>query len=88
MSWAYQIESEALHELRLLDHAAQRRIIHYLDTKVAGPADPRRFGQPLRGELHGLWRWRVGDYRIIGRVRESVVLVQVVRIGHRKNVYE
>lgn len=88
MSWAYQFEGEALRELRRLDHETQRRIIRFLDARIAGAADPRRFGHPLRAELHGLWRWRVGDYRIIGRVQEVIVLVQIVRIGHRKNVYD
>lgn len=88
MNWAYEFEAEALRELRRLDHEARQRIIHYLDTRVAGRSDPRRFGQPLRGDLHGLWRWRVGDYRLIGRVQESIVLVQIVRVGHRKDVYD
>lgn len=88
MSWAYQFEGEALRELRRLDHETQRRIVHFLDTKIAGTADPRRLGHSLRNELHGLWRWRVGDYRLIGRVQEAVVLVQIVRVGHRKNVYD
>lgn len=87
MSWVYQFEDEALRELRRLDREAQRRIIHYLDTRVAGSADPRRFGLPLRGDRHGLWRWRVAHYRIIGRVQETIVLVQIVRVGHRKDVY-
>ena len=88
MSWEYQFEREALRELRRLDHEAQGRIIRFLDTRIAGPDDPRRFGQSLRGELFGLWRWRVGNYRIIGRVKETVVLVQIVRVGHRKDVYD
>lgn len=88
MSWVYQIEAEALRELKALDREAHRRIVRYLDTRIAGDPDPRRFGSSLGGDLHGLWRWRVGDYRIIGRIEESVVLVSIVRVGHRKGVYD
>ena len=88
MSWAYQFEVEALPELERLGHEAHRRIIRYPDTHIAGSSDPRRFGIPLRGQQHGLWRWRVGDYRVVGRIRETVVLVQIVRVGHRKDVYD
>ena len=88
MNWVYQIEGDALRELKRLDREAQRRIVRYLDTRVAGPEDPRRFGQSLGGDLHGLWRWRVADYRIVGRVKADIVLVSVVRVGHRKDVYD
>ena len=88
MSWAYQFEAEALRELKALDREVQRRIVRYLDTRIAGNASPRRFGHALGGNLHGLWRWRVGDHRIVGRIVESVVLVSIVRVGHRKDVYD
>jgi mRNA interferase RelE/StbE len=88
VNWVYQFEAGALREFRRLDFAAQERILHHLDTRVAGPSDPRRFGKPLRGGMHGLWRWRVDDYRIVGQVNEGRLLVLVVRIGHRKNVYD
>ena len=59
MTWAYRFEEEALRDIRRLDFEAQKRIIRYLDTRVAGRDDPRRFVKPLRGDKFGFWRWRV-----------------------------
>jgi mRNA interferase RelE/StbE len=88
VTWAYRFEQEALRDLRRLDFAAQKRVVRYLDTRVAGKEDPRRFGKPLRGDKHGLWRWRVGDYRIIGQVDGEKIIVLIVRVAHRSTVYD
>jgi len=73
---------------QLLGHSAQRDIIGYLDERVASNADPRRFGKGLKADLAGLWRYRVGDYRILCQIKDQELLVLVVAIGHRKDVYE
>ena len=87
MNWAYRFDERALKELKKLGKQARRDIVTYLDERVAGDADPRRFGKRLKGELGGLWRYRVGDYRIICQIREGELLVLVVAVGHRKDVY-
>lgn len=87
MNWAYKFDERALKELRKLGPQAQRDILAYLDERVAGDADPRRFGKGLKADLAGLWRYRVGDYRILCQIQDSVLVVLVVSVGHRKNVY-
>lgn len=87
MSWVYRFDDRALKELRKLGSPAQRDIIAYLDERVAGEADPRRFGKGLKADLEGLWRYRVGDHRIICQIRDSELLVLVVAVGHRKDIY-
>ena len=74
-------------EFHRLDFAAQKRIVRFLDTRVLG-GDPRRFGKPLRAELHGLWRWRVDDYRLVGQIRDGELRILVVRVAHRSTVYD
>jgi mRNA interferase RelE/StbE len=86
--WAYSLDERALHELQKLDRQAQKGIVAYLDERIATKEDPRRFGKPLRAQLAGLWRYRVGDYRILCQIREGALLVLVVSVGHRKNVYD
>jgi mRNA interferase RelE/StbE len=88
MSWAYRFGESALRDLRKLDRQAQKEIIGYLDKRLATPEDPRRFGRPLRGDLAGLWRYRVRDYRLICQIRDQVMTVVVVVVGHRKDVYD
>lgn len=88
MSWVYRFNDSAKRELKALDRQIQQEIIACLDTRIAAGEDPRRFGKPLRTELAGLWRYRVRDYRLICQILGDVLLVLVVAVGHRKDVYE
>ena len=88
MAWAIDFDPAAFKELSRLDHQIQRRILRYLRERVAGEEDPRRFGKALRGEKVGLWRYRVGDYRIVCAVGGEAERVRVLRIGHRSSVYD
>ena len=87
MSWVYRFDERALKELRKLGRQAQRDIVTYLDERVAGDADPRRFGKGLKADLSGLWRYRVGDYRILCQIKDTEILVLVVAVCHRRDVY-
>jgi len=87
VSWAYRFDERALKELKKLGHQAQRDILAYLDERVTANADPRRFGKALKADLAGLWRYRVGDYRILCQIQDQKLLVLVVAVGHRKDIY-
>ena len=82
-----RFEPRALSELKKLDRSAQQRIVRFLNERIAGEHDPRQFGKPLTGDRGGLWRYRVGQYRIVCRLQDDVLTVLVVRIGHRKEIY-
>lgn len=88
MSWVYRFDDRALKELRKLGKKAQRDIIAYLDERITGEGDPRRFGKGLKADLVGLWRYRVGDYRVLCQIRDGELLILVVAVGHRRDVYE
>jgi mRNA interferase RelE/StbE len=86
--WAYSFDERALRELQKLDRQAQKEIIAYLEERIATKEDPRRFGKQQRAQLVGLWRYRVGDYRILCQIKDDILLVLVMSVGHRKNVYD
>jgi mRNA interferase RelE/StbE len=88
MNWAYNFDERAFKELRKLGTQAQRDIISYLDGWISSEGDPRRFGKGLKADLAGLWRYRVGDYRILCQIRDRELLILVVAVGHRRDVYE
>ena len=88
MNWVYRFDQRALKEFKKLGQPTQKNIIAYLDDRIAGEADPRRFGKGLKADLAGLWRYRVGDYRILCQIRDGELLVLVIAIGHRKDVYK
>lgn len=86
--WVCQIEAQALKDLQKLNHEARKSILDNLRDRIAGDQDPTRFGKPLRGQLQGVWRYRVGHYRVLCQIQEKVMVVLVVAVGHRKNVYD
>ena len=87
MAWKINYTDSALKELRKLDRQQARRIIEFMDGRVAVSDDPRAHGKALTGPLGALWRYRVGDYRVICDIQDSVLCVLVVKIGNRKDIY-
>jgi mRNA interferase RelE/StbE len=86
--WAVEFDDRARRELRKLDVKAQKDILRYLRERIAGSRDPRQFGKPLRMNLAGLWRYRMGDYRLICRIEDQRLVVLVLKVGHRREIYE
>lgn len=88
MIWKVEFDERARKELRKLDKSAQKNILQYLRVKISTDEDPMRFGDPLRKNLSGFWKYRIGAYRVICDIVNDTVTVRVIRIGHRKDVYE
>jgi mRNA interferase RelE/StbE len=66
----------------------QRKIISgWIEKNLEGCADPRALGKPLTGSLSGLWRYRVGSYRLLAKIHDEIVVIEIVNIGHRRKVY-
>lgn len=88
MAWTIEYADAAYKQLRKLDRATAQRIDRYLTERVAALDDPRGLGKALSGPLGELWRYRVGDYRVIVELRHNVLTVLVLRIGHRRGIYK
>lgn len=86
--WRVEFDRNAARELRKLGADAQRLILRYLRARIATAENPRRFGKPLLGDSKGLWRYRVGDYRIVAKIEDDRFIVLVVTVGHRREVYD
>lgn len=86
--WRVEFDREAARDLRKLGAVAERTILRYMRERIATAEDPRRFGKPLIGDLKGLWRYRVGAYRIVASIEDDRFVVLVVTVGHRREVYE
>lgn len=85
--WIVEWDDRAVKELRKLDKITQITILQYLKERIMTKENPRRFGKPLVASKKGLWRYRIGDYRLICSIEESVFKVLVIAIGHRKSIY-
>jgi mRNA interferase RelE/StbE len=86
LTWQIEWDERARKELRSLDYQVQKEILLYLRKRVS--EDPRIFGRDLVGNRVGLRRYRVGDYRIICRLEDNNLVVLVVAVGHRKEIYD
>ncbi len=88
LAWTVELSSGAERQLRKLDPATARRLGLYLRKLVAETTDPRERGKALTGPMAGLWRYRVGNYRLVCELMEQRLVVLVVRLGHRSRIYE
>jgi mRNA interferase RelE/StbE len=88
MAWKVEFSVEADRELSKLDKQHARRLLKFLRERVARLEDPRSIGKALQGSRLGeFWRYRVGDYRLICKIEDERLIVLVLRIGHRKEIY-
>jgi mRNA interferase RelE/StbE len=88
MTWQVELSPQARKNLDQLDKQVARRILRFLHDRFAPLDDPRSIGEALRGSKLGeFWKYRVGDYRIIASIEDDRVIVFVVRIGNRREVY-
>ena len=88
MVWQIEISDAAKKHLAKMGRVEAKRITTYLRTRIALMDNPRQLGEALQGaRLGGLWRYRVGDYRILVEIKDEIVTVIVVGVGHRGEVY-
>lgn len=73
-------------DLKKLDKFIAKKILNRIETYLA--LNPKELGKPLKGEFQGYWRYRFGDYRVIYKISEREILILILRISHRKNVYD
>ena len=88
MAWQIEFDPDALKDLRKIDKPIQVRLIGFLRSRVAALDDPRCIGEALSGQrLGSYWKYRVGDWRIICDIQYGRIVVRVLRIGNRRDVY-
>lgn len=87
MAWTIEYTATARKQLRKLDKQAARQILDFMDQRIAPLKDPRSAGKALVGALGGLWRYRVGEYRVICEIQDGALLILVVQLGNRREVY-
>ncbi len=87
MGWTVEVSDVAERQLRKLDPQVRRRILDWLDDRIEGCKNPRHFGEALKGGRAGLWRYRIGDYRIICDIQDVRLVALTLAVGHRREVY-
>lgn len=87
MAWNVEFLDTAKRQLRKIDKTWQAALLDYLEDEIAPLQDPRSRGKALVGDKQGLWRYRVGDYRILCEIKDTELVITAVAIGHRREVY-
>jgi len=83
-----EFDPRALVELENLDQQIQIRILKFIKQRIEPNRDYKNVGIPLKGNLSGLWKYRIGDYRLVCRIDQKKSQILVVSVGHRKNIYK
>lgn len=88
MPWIVELADEAVKAIDQLDKPLRQRIQRFIAQRLMNTNNPRQAGKALAGPYTGLWRYRIGDYRLICRIEDTRLVVLVVKIGHRRHVYQ
>ncbi len=87
MPWQINITETADKQLARLGSEEEKRIRKFLRERLAVSDNPKNLGEQLTGDLSGLWRYRVGNYRIICTIEDEKITILILRVGHRREVY-
>ncbi len=87
MSYKVEYTRTAVKQLKKMDKKIASFIISYIEDKLIDCTDPRAYGKSLQGTHRDKWRYRVGDYRILAKIEDDKVIITVVEIGHRRDIY-
>ena len=88
MDWKSEYSPDVIRQLNKLDQPIRRRIFRYLEEHIHQCKNPRHFGEALTANRAKFWRYRVGDYRIICDILEEKVIILILTIGHRREIYK
>ncbi len=88
MKYAVEYTRTALKQLKKMDKQTATFILSFIEKHLVDCTDPRVQGKALQGSLRDKWRYRVGNYRILAKIEDDRVIITVVEIGHRKDIYK
>ena len=87
MTFHVEFSESARRVIRKMDKFTQKMIINWVEKNLEGCEDPRLHGKPLSGDKSGQWRYRIGDYRIISLIEDDRLIILVLAVGHRRDIY-
>jgi len=79
---------KATKTLLKMDRQISSMIYRWIDKNLDGCDNPRLYGKALDSDFKGYWRYRVGDYRLIANIQDNLLVIEIVRAGHRREIYD
>ena len=85
----YKVEytPKAIKQLQKTDKHTRKLIYAWIDKNLQNSEDPRLYGKGLTADRSGQWRYRVGDYRVLANIQDETIVILILEIGHRKDIY-
>lgn len=87
MNYTVEFSKAALKELKKLDKQTAAMILGWVRKNLDGCTDPRQHGKGLTANRSGQWRYRVGDYRLLADIQDNRIVILILHIGHRSEIY-
>lgn len=87
MNYKVDYTKSAIKKLKALDKPVRSMVLNWIEKNLIGCSNPRQHGKALVGNHSGKWRYRVGDYRIIADILDDKIVILVLNVGHRKEIY-
>lgn len=88
MAFILLVEKKAKKQLQKIDKLHAKKITDWMEKHLNNCTNPYIYGKPLKGSLANLWRYRVGNYRILAHICDNKLIITIVQIGHRKEIYD
>lgn len=88
MTYHVEYTPKAIRDLKKLDKQTRTFILAWIEKNLQGCEDPRRHGKALTANLSGQWRYRVGDYRLVSHIEDDRVVILLLAVRHRSEVYK
>lgn len=88
MKWQVVLSKEAMKQLKKMDAHTAALLTGWMRKNLEGCEDPRLHGKALTTNRVGQWRYRVGDYRILAELQDERVIILVISVGHRREIYD
>ena len=87
MKYDVEYSKTAMNTIRKMDSSTSKLIRTWIEKNLINTKNPRIKGKALTGDLKGLWRYRVGDYRILAYIQYDKIVILILDIGHRSKIY-
>ena len=87
MKYDVEYSKTAMNTIKKMDSSASKLIRTWIEKNLMNTENPRIKGKVLTGDLKGLWRYRVGDYRILVEIQDAKIVILILDIGHRSKIY-
>lgn len=88
MKYTVEYTAQAVKELKKLDKQNRALIIGWIEKNLVGCTDPRQHGKGLTANRSGQWRYRVGDYRLLAEIQDKKIVILILNVGHRSEIYK